>query len=543
MALAISNQVNIGDILRLALPLDTDFLGSPNHTRRPVKWVTPLVSWQGLAAQVEKDDLVLVPSTLSTVDWASQIAKLAQLGVTAVILFDIANTAAQKAANTFDIPLIIISKGRTVREVHQAIAALLADQKTATSERGMQLYRQLSVMSREDQGLQAMTDVMSKLTGKIVVIQDKRLDIQAMSVPSNNEIDLGDLRNALQQREGLPPVLRNRKQAAHIRQSYWQQMLLGEEIGRLLSPIIAGDRARGYLSVVGYASSLDLLDTLTVENGALACALEMAKAKAVSEVRKELRGDFLEGLISGTFSMKEINRLSKRLDHDTQPPHAVMVFAWDGLNSPSLRRLETAINWVLSNHTRPALVHIHPDEHISIFQAFKDDGDMETVSDLAARIEQQISEEFSKARIVGGMSGPAHGLEEWPKVYTEAVQAMQLCQRLGLPHTVEFGSLGVYRLLTGLEDNPSVQQFAEQVLGSLGQYDDQHHGSLIETIDAFFKHHGNISRTAESLYVHRNTLLYRLERIQELTNHDLNQSDMRLALHLALKLWQLRPKK
>jgi purine catabolism regulator len=65
----------------------------------------------------------------------------------------------------------------------------------------------------------------------------------------------------------------------------------------------------------------------------------------------------------------------------------------------------------------------------------------------------------------------------------------------------------------------------------------------VQTIDAYFSHHGNISQTAEALFIHRNTLLYRLERIQELTGHDLDQTNTRLALHLALKLWQLRPER
>ena len=65
-------------------------------------------------------------------------------------------------------------------------------------------------------------------------------------------------------------------------------------------------------------------------------------------------------------------------------------------------------------------------------------------------------------------------------------------------------------------------------------------GSLVQTIDAYFNFHGNVSQTAESLFIHRNTLLYRLERIQELTGQDLDQADMRLALQLALKVWQLR---
>jgi sugar diacid utilization regulator len=238
---------------------------------------------------------------------------------------------------------------------------------------------------------------------------------------------------------------------------------------------------------------------------------------------------------------KEIDRLSRRLDHETNPPHAVLVFGWDSPEPPSLRRLETTINWVVSNHTRPALVHIHPNQHVCVFQALKGEKDMETAYDLATRIEAQVDEEYPKVRLVGGISGPALALDYWPGVYTEAVQAMQLCQRLNLPHVVEFSSLGVYRLLSALEDNAMVQGFARQIIGPLADYDDQHRGSLVDTIDAFFKHHGNISRTADSLYVHRNTLLYRLDRIQELTGHDLGQADMRLAMHLALKLWQLRP--
>jgi purine catabolism regulator len=63
----------------------------------------------------------------------------------------------------------------------------------------------------------------------------------------------------------------------------------------------------------------------------------------------------------------------------------------------------------------------------------------------------------------------------------------------------------------------------------------------METIIAYFGHHGNVSQTAEALYIHRNTLSYRLDRIQELTGQDLENSDEKLALQLALKLWQVRP--
>ncbi|KAA3661286.1 MAG: hypothetical protein DWQ04_16920, partial [Chloroflexi bacterium] len=341
----------------------------------------------------------------------------------------------------------------------------------------------------------------------------------------------------------LPAVLRNRKAAARARPTYWQQILPIENVGRLVSPIVSGDRARGYLSLIGPADELDLLDSLAVEHGAAACALEMAKAKAVSEAKKALRGNFLEGLLAGTLPTKEIERLEGRLDHNTKTPHAVITAAWVSGDAPSLRRLETSITWLLRNHNRPALVHIYGETHICIFQALKNEEDLESALELGRRLKENTTKEFPDSSLIAGLSGPAMTLSDWPKIYNEALQAMQLGERLQLGEVVEFGSLGVYQLLGQLEDIPTVREFTEHVIGPLVKYDLQHRSSLVQTIDFYFAHHGNISQTAEALFIHRNTLLYRLERIQELTNHDLNQSNMRLALHLALKLWQLRPDK
>lgn len=546
MATGLPNEnVNIGDVLRLALPLQTDVIGGVRTAQRGINWATVLTGWSDLAAQVFPGDLVLVPPHLQThvapADLGEKLQALAGLNALGVIFFKDIPDSVRDPGSFAEISLLIVPPDLTVRDAHQAITALLADRQRATSERAMQLYRRLSEMSREGLGLQAMTNVMSKLTGNIVIVQDKRLDIRAESWPSNSAVDRDELRRSLKQREQLPAVLRNRKAAANTRQSYWQQILPVENMARLVSPIVSGDRARGYLSVVGPAGSLDLLDNLTAEHGAAACALEMAKAKAVSEAKKSLRGDFLEGLLAGTLPIAEIDRLSGRLDHDTRPPHTILTLGWCGENPPTLRRLETTLNWLLNNHTRPALVHPYGSQYLCVFQSLNDVTDIEPSHDLARRVVEQVKAEFPEAILIGGMSGPAEELNEWPRVYREALQAMDVGKRLHLNNQiVEFNSLGVYRLLSELEDNATVEQFAMQIIGPLVRYDEDHRGSLMQTLSAYFSHHGNISQTAESLFVHRNTLLYRMDRIQELTGQDLNNADMRLSLHLSLKLWQLR---
>lgn len=542
----VPNDINIGDVLRLALPLNTLLLGGGAQARRNLNWVALLTSWDDLDSQIKPNDLVLVPESLQrelmSDNARAKLTPLADLPVAGLLFLAPLDGPTSALVDELNLPALIVPPTTSIRDIHQAITRLLLDRQTATSERAMQLYRQLSEMSREGQGLGAMTEVMSKLTGNIIVVQDKRMEIQAISWPSNTAIDRDALVHALQQREDLPPVLLNRKAAARARQSYWQQLLPVEDMGRLISPIVSGDRARGYLSVVGPASDLDLLDSLTVEHGAAACALEMAKAKAVSEAKKSLRGDFLEGLLAGTLPRKEIDRLEGRLDHDTREPHAVVTIAWKDVDAPSMRRLETSLHWVLTNHPRPALVHIFGNQHIVVFQAVKSAEDMESAHELGRRLIEQVDSEFLGANVFVGLSGPAPTLVDWQQTYEESLQAMQLAQRLKISNqVVEFKSLGVYKLLYELEGQQTVRRFADEIMRSLVDYDAQNRGSLVKTVEAYFNHHGNISQTAESLFVHRNTLLYRMERIQELTQMQLEEANMRLALHLALKLWQLRP--
>ena len=543
-------EINIADVLRLALPINTTLIGGGVEARRFVNWVVVLSSWEDIESQIEPHDLVIVPphlfAPLDSGHREKALEALADLPVAGLVCIGkLAEELTQKA-ETLNLTVLIIPETSSVRDVHQNVSLLLLDRQTATSERAIQLYRQLSDMSREGQGLAAMTEVMSKLTGNIVAVQDKRLEIQAISWPSNSTVNRDALIEALQQRDALPPVLRNRKAAAKSKQSIWQQLLPLDDssirLARLVSPIISGDRARGYLSVIGPVAELDMFDSLTVEHGAAACALEMAKTKAVNEAKKSLRGDFLEGLLAGSLPRKEIERLEGRLDHNTAEPHAVMVAGWMGTDKPSMRRLETSVHWVLSNHPRPALVHIYGNQYLVIFQALKNAEDMESAHQLGRRIREQIELEFPDATLMGGISGPANTLSEWPSSYNQALQAMQLGERLKLTNQfVEFGSLGIYRLLYDLEELPGVRKFTDEIMQPLIEYDSQNRGSLVKTVEAYFDHHGNISQTAESLFVHRNTLLYRMERIEELTGLNLDQSNMRLALHLSLKLWQLRP--
>ncbi len=540
----IASKVTLEDVLRLVLPLDTVVVGDP--AGRSINWVSILTELTQIQDQVHLGDIVILPEAVQqNADLAELIECLETIAslAAALLTFSPVPDPVNEAAASRDLPVVTVLGKSTMREVHQGIAGLLVNRQKQIDERGLQLYRKLTEMSREGQGIAEMTAVMSKLSKRIVAVQDKRLDIMALSCPPEYEAELDRIELALSHKEGLPKLLHNRKAAAHTPQSYWQQFFSVDELkmARLISPIISGDRARGYVSVIGPHDALDMLDKLTAQYGAAACALEMAKVKAISEVKKELRGNFLEGLLAGTLQDTEIQRLAGRLDHDPNVPHLILTFAWAGEEHPSLRRLETPLSALISNHSHPTLTHNYGNEHICVFQAMaENDQDLGAALSLADQLRQALLSEFPDNRLLCGLSGPATELEAWPEVHKQSVQAMRLADRLKVETTVDYNHIGVYQLLLELEGLPTVKRYSEKIIGPLAEYDVKHNSNLVQTLSAYFNNHGNISQTSDMLFIHRNTLLYRLERIKTLTGQDLEDADERLALQLSLKLWQIQ---
>ncbi|MFF0482568.1 PucR family transcriptional regulator [Streptomyces sp. NPDC004435] len=133
---------------------------------------------------------------------------------------------------------------------------------------------------------------------------------------------------------------------------------------------------------------------------------------------------------------------------------------------------------------------------------------------------------------VAGIADPRRGLGDLDHCWHEATAAARAAHaqpRLGpLAH---WSGLGAYRLLTALpqaEPDPAVRA----LLGPA-------HTELARTAEVFLDHAGQAGRTAAALGIHRQTLYYRLSRVEQLTGLDLDTGEDRLLLHMALKTARL----
>ncbi|MGW6601290.1 PucR family transcriptional regulator [Streptomyces sp. NPDC055036] len=130
-----------------------------------------------------------------------------------------------------------------------------------------------------------------------------------------------------------------------------------------------------------------------------------------------------------------------------------------------------------------------------------------------------------------GACAPRRGLAELPAAWHEAVSAARASvaqPRFG--PVARWTSIGAYRLLTALptEPDPVIRPLLDPV-----------HAELAHTAEVFLDHAGQAGRTASALGIHRQTLYYRLSRIEQLTGLDLDDGEDRLLLHMALKATRL----
>ena len=107
---------------------------------------------------------------------------------------------------------------------------------------------------------------------------------------------------------------------------------------------------------------------------------------------------------------------------------------------------------------------------------------------------------------------------------------------LGAGRAVSFAHLGLHRLLFAMAQHPELLDFYRDSVGELVSYDERNGADLMSTLEAYFAAHGSPTDTAQRLGVHRNTVLYRLRRIEEIGRLRLDDPAARLNLHLCLRI-------
>ncbi|SEP20082.1 PucR family transcriptional regulator [Propionispora vibrioides] len=155
--------------------------------------------------------------------------------------------------------------------------------------------------------------------------------------------------------------------------------------------------------------------------------------------------------------------------------------------------------------------------------------------ELLTRVWTQLVDEMPELAVTVAVGGRFAALPEARRSYLEASRVLRLfggLRRAARP-VYAYERLGIYKLL--FEIGPEkLALYYQEIIEPLHEYDRRNNTELIDTLFAYFEENCNAAQTAKRLFVHRNTLDYRLKKIEEISGRDLDDPYDRLTLQLGV---------
>ena len=587
-------MITVQELQQQILPVGSELLAGRNGLHREVLWVVTSRSRAPIFESLKGGELVLVSMrSLRTLDEELPLSQLfswlSEVGVAAAAILGNVSQVGIDTAEELDLPLFVLPEGTNLPELERNITKYIAENNQQIQQWNQDVYRQFTELAIEGKGLSTIAELLCKLSNRAVVVEDANFRLRARFAPETTEslsvvgrsrmvgngmsiepvttITTTDGPNSVLRENG--PVLRdwlhNRELRASDPPLHTFQADAGGKLLQLAAPIIAQSTVSGYVSLFGY--DFDRKQKAALSRAASALAIERAREIAVSAVEDRYQANVLDELLDGTFTTPDaVVERAKRLNYNLQLPYWVVSFAFrqqerafskrsltivlDGremeldlsISENMGRELQRLIEQESTRRQISTLTRVRDDRFVVLFANSngKEFGGAPDARKVAQIYQERIAEQFNELTVSAGLGRFYESVEGIPKQSSEAEKAVTMGLRLFGPGQLTFfGDLGVYRLLLSIGATEELREFYYEVLGRLIEHDTRSGGELLRTLEAYFRNHASPTETAPKLNLHRNTLLYRLRRIQEVSGLDLNDAETGLALHLALRIGEV----
>ena len=155
---------------------------------------------------------------------------------------------------------------------------------------------------------------------------------------------------------------------------------------------------------------------------------------------------------------------------------------------------------------------------------------IETIAQSILQMAQSLP---LKVQTYIGWGSPFEKLPEGKTSLEQADLALKVAMTSGKKHYFAYESLGFYKVLFNVSSRHELESFRSEVLGPVNEYDRHHKGELLPTLTAFLEDTDNLALVANKLHIHRNTLRYRLQKVEELAGRRLSDTQDRMHLYFA----------
>lgn len=382
--------------------------------------------------------------------------------------------------------------------------------------RTVEIHARLDEVATSGAGLAALAATLHAVTGFPVAIEDRYGNLQAWAPGEAPVEESGPAPDHREEREQVVKTLLRKRKPTRI----------GPRLVVLAAPRYD---VVGLLSLIDPGGAAGKFERLALEHGATVLAVELARLASVVEAEHRVGRDLLEDLVGGRDQRTALQR-AQAFGFDLARPHRI------GLIHPTAPAAEAAGCPEAAAETIRRLAR---DNGVDVIAAARPEG----VLLLAAgnppwdRLHRALDLDSPESRWRIALGGPCREPADAARSYREALLTRELQRTPSSEAILVWEGLGIYRILSSLDDVSALERLVSEQLGDLLSHDTERGSQLVETLHHYLESGGSPTATAKALFVHASTVKYRLTRIREVAGYDLSKPATRFSLQLATQAW------
>lgn len=312
-------------------------------------------------------------------------------------------------------------------------------------------------------------------------------------------------------------------------------------------------RAEVYLVVTEMNMPLTVLDYMALENAVLTLQYSFMESYAQNEIDKKYQRDVGYSLLNGLLTGDELNKAAHMLKLKEAAQYCVVSFHTISNNSEDYYTKEELEEiGVIEGEIQRLL----PDEHIyrnrnqivcihEIKPGETQAGFREEMEKLYDTIQKQIIHRKKTTDFQIGIGSIVEGYRDLKKSFQDSkkiIDYMDMIRYLYSDKNIsvgDFSKLGFFQIFEKVKTRDELMVYVPDSLVKLYQYDSEHDGELIETLQAYLDCDKSANKAAEKLYVNYRTLSGRLKKIKDISGIDFKNSAEMLAVRNGIVLFKM----
>jgi len=305
---------------------------------------------------------------------------------------------------------------------------------------------------------------------------------------------------------------------------------------KLITPVFIKREIVGYCSFLYQNTLPQEVDVLILEKAALACSVNLYNERNQSALNQRMSNEFLIEIIKGLMNIKDVAKKAYYLGFDIEPTYFVLsIQPFTNKISPleQLKLNENLLNW-LNLYFKNADINVLVGKELENIVILISDKsvllDPLIQNKLSNDLQNALALKYPKYQFKLGISSTSDALGDVSRLYEESVASLKIANENR--SIIFFDSLGIVGFLFQMKNPNIIQKYR---LDKLVEEDQKKNTELTKTLYHYLNNGCNLNKTARVMNFSISGLRYRLQRLNDILQIEINKPTISYQLFTALQ--------